>query len=187
MAARDRLYTPEQFEDFTERPENAERLFELIHGEAVEKVPGNSYASEVAQMIAFFIRLYLREHGIAGHITGEQGGYKVRGERYAPDVGYISKERQPTMAHHGYNPNPPELAVEVEYPTSAESERRLRAKLLNYIAAGVMVWVVYAGLQEIEVYVPGQPMQLVGADGTLDGGLVLPGFTLAVKDIFVDL
>jgi pantothenate kinase type III len=30
-------------------------------------------------------------------------------------------------------------------------------------------------------------MQLVGADGTLDGGLVLPGFTLAVKDIFVDL
>ncbi len=30
----------------------------------------------------------------------------------------------------------------------------------------------------IEVYVPGQPVKLVGVDDTLDGGDVLPGFTL---------
>jgi hypothetical protein len=35
---------------------------------------------------------------------------------------------------------------------------------------------------------PGQIVKKVGLDGTLDGGAVLPvpGFTLAVKDIFPD-
>ena len=38
--------------------------------------------------------------------------------------------------------------------------------------------------QVVEVYAPGQGYQAVGAAGTLDGGDVLPGFSLAVKDIF---
>lgn len=176
----------EQFEDFIARAENKDRLFELIHGEIVEKVPSNPYVSEIAQLIGFFIRLFLREQGIAGHLTDGQGGYVVAGERYAPDIAYISKQRQPELAREGYNPNPPELAVEVEYPTSVTSERRLRAKLLNYISVGTLVWVVYPEFKEVEVYAPGQPMVTVGLAGTLDGGHVLPGFTLAVKDIFAD-
>ena len=33
-------------------------------------------------------------------------------------------------------------------------------------------------------YVPGAAPHVVQADGTLDGGDVLPGFSLAVKDVF---
>jgi Uma2 family endonuclease len=179
-----RINTLEEFEAFIARPENADKLFEFIHGEIVEKMPSNPYVSEVASLIIFFLRLFLREHGIEGHITEGQGGYVVAGEKYAPDVAYISKERQPKLARKGYNPNPPELAVEIESPTSAESERRLRAKLLNYIAAGVLVWIVYPESREVEIYAPGEPMKTIGIDDTLDGGDVLPGFTLAVKEIF---
>jgi Uma2 family endonuclease len=39
-------------------------------------------------------------------------------------------------------------------------------------------------VKEIEVYIPGQPLKTYHLDETLDGGDVLPGFTLAVKDIF---
>jgi Uma2 family endonuclease len=49
-----------------------------------------------------------------------------------------------------------------------------------------MVWVVLPETKQVEVYVPGQPMKLLGLDGTLDGGNVLPGFTLTVKDIFAE-
>jgi len=35
----------------------------------------------------------------------------------------------------------------------------------------------------VEVYTPGQA-NIVGLDGILDGGDVLPGFALPVKDIF---
>jgi Uma2 family endonuclease len=184
MVAREKFHTAEEFEQFIARPGNADKLFEWINGEIVEKMPSNPYASEVAQLISFFIRLFLRQHGIAGHVTEGQGGYRVAGSRQAPDVAYISQERQPELARKGYNPNPPELAVEVESPVSAESERRLRAKLFNYLAAGTITWVVYPDTKEVEVYVPDQTMRLLGIDDTLDGGNVLPEFTLAVKEIF---
>jgi Uma2 family endonuclease len=177
-------YTVEEFEAFIDHPENRDRLFELIAGEMIEKVPNNPFASEVAQLIAFFIRLFLREHNLEGHVTGEAGGFTVAGDRYAPDVAYISKERQASLARKGYNMIPPELAVEVETNTTTATERRLRAKVLSYLEAGVLLWVVYPETREVEVYTPGQPMRKLGIDDTLDGGDVLPGFTLPLKEIF---
>lgn len=36
------MVTEAEFEAFIQRPENADRLFELINGEIVEKVPGRT-------------------------------------------------------------------------------------------------------------------------------------------------
>jgi len=57
-------------------------------------------------------------------------------------------------------------------------------KVVNYLAAGTVVWLVLPETREVEVYIPNKPKQTVGIDGVLDGGDVLPGFTLPVKDIF---
>jgi Uma2 family endonuclease len=176
--------TTEEFEAFVSLPENDERLFELIDGEIFEKVPSNPYASFIAHMISFFIEKYLQENGIEGYITGEAGGFLVDGERYAPDVAYTSVERSADLARKGYNQIPPELAVEVETNTTTDTERRLRRKVLHYRDAGVVLWVVYPETKEVEVYTPNQPTQRLTFDDTLDGGEVLPGFSLAVKDIF---
>lgn len=176
----------EEFEAFVELPENEDRLFELINGEIVEKVPSNAFASEIAGLIIFFIHLFLREHNIKGHVTTEAGGYKVAGNRFAPDVAYISYERQAELNRKGYNEFPPELAVEIETNTTSKTERHLRAKVLGYLAAGTLLWVVYPETKEAEVYVPGQPMVKLTITDSLDGGEVLPGFTLALKEIFKD-
>ena len=61
-------------------------------------MPSNPYVSEISALIIFFVQLYLREQGIKGHVTGEAGGYIVSGERYAPDVAFISREKQPELA-----------------------------------------------------------------------------------------
>jgi Uma2 family endonuclease len=60
----------------------------------------------------------------------------------------------------------------------------LRVKVANYLAAGTLVWIVRPETKIVEVYAPGQPMRKVGVDGSLDGGDVLPGFSLPVRDIF---
>jgi hypothetical protein len=44
--------------------------------------------------------------------------------------------------------------------------------------------VVYPETREVEVHAPGQTARILGITDTLDGGDVLPGFTLAVKEIF---
>jgi hypothetical protein len=43
---------------------------------------------------------------------------------------------------------------------------------------------MYPESQSIDVYPPGQPMYTVGIDGVLDGGDVLPGLQIAVKELF---
>ncbi len=52
----------------------------------------------------------------------------------------------------------------------------------------VMVFIchVYYERKVVEVHQAGQPVQIIDIEGILDGGGVLPGFKLAVKDIFRD-
>src|SRR3990172_13302498 len=130
MAVQARHLTVEEFDQFAELPENADKLFEYIGGEVVE-VPSNPYASAIGYNIGFFVKLYLREHGIGGQVTGEAGGYMISGERYAPDVAFISSVRQAELAQEDYNPNPPDLAVEVDFPSTYKSQENLRVKVAN--------------------------------------------------------
>lgn len=184
MAAQERIYvTLAEFEQFINLPENADKLFEYVGGEIVE-VPSNPLSSKLAILVAGAFLNYL-QHNDIGHVTGEAGGYRVFGERYAPDVAFISYARQPQLPYdQQYNPNPPELAVEVISPS--DSPEALRIKIANYLAAGTIVWVFNRVARNVEVYAPGQPVRIVELDGILDGGDVLPGFRLAVKDIFRD-
>jgi len=180
MTAPAKRYTAEAFDAFVVQPENEEKLFEFIGGEIVE-VPSNPYSSYIASRINRHLAAYVEDNNL-GYVTGEQGGYQVGEERYAPDVAYLSTAVQPQLARTGYNPNPPQLAVEVVSPT--DSERNLMLKMGNYLAAGTVVWIVYPDEQEVHVYRPGQAVQVLTVKDTLDGGDVLPGFTLAVEKIF---
>ncbi len=173
----------DEFDSFAQQPENADKVLEFIGGEVFE-VPSNPYVSMIAGLILTAFNLYLRGNPI-GHVTGEAGGYMVAGERYAPDVAFISFARQPELARKGYNPNPPELVVEViSDPENSEEQRQLRMKLTGYLTAGVLVWVVNTDEQVVEVHQVGKAAYTVDATGTLTGGDVLPGFELTVKDIF---
>ena len=49
------------------------------------------------------------------------------------------------------------------------------------------MWVVYPDEQFIDVYQPQKPFDTIKIDGVLDGGDVLPGFTLAVRTVFEEL
>lgn len=173
------------FDQWAALPENQERRLEYIGGEVVE-VPSNPYVSLIAGLILTILNVYLREKPI-GWVTGESGGYMVAGERYAPDVAFISYARQRRLARKGYNPNPPDLAVEViSDPDNAEEQATLRIKINNYLTAGVVVWVVDYVHRTVEVYQPGKSAQVLLEAGILDGGDVLPGLSVPVKDIFPD-
>jgi Uma2 family endonuclease len=174
--------TVEEFDALVELPENADRLLEYIGGEIVEVV-SNSYSSIVAGQVLIDIGAYVRREKL-GYVTGEAGGYAVSGERYIPDVGFISKAKQPEPPRETYIPNPPDLAVEVLPPTDKPKE--MRVKVIHYLAAGTTVWVVDPEARTVEVYTPGPRVKTLGIDDMLDGGDVLPGFTLAVKGIFPD-
>jgi Uma2 family endonuclease len=105
-------------------------------------------------------------------------------ESYVPDVAFITKARMPELAKQGDNPVAPDLAVEVDFPSTLQSQDQLRRKLAAYMAAGTLLWIVRPESKTVEVYAPGRAAVIKGMDDVLDGGAVLPGFTLALSDIF---
>jgi Uma2 family endonuclease len=176
--------TAQAFDEWVELPENSERLFELISGEIIEKMPSNVYSSIIAIRIASLLMMYLFKHDI-GYVSGEQGGYKVGDNRYAPDVAYVSYAKQRNAPKHGYNPVVPDLAVEVISDADNREElRALRLKLTGYINAGTIVWVVDCDKQIVEIHQIGQDVTVLGINDSLELPTLLPEFKLPVRDIF---
>ena len=180
MAVQVPSMTTKEFEEFALLPQNVEQRLEFIAGEVVTLV-SNQESSRLAMEFAVLIGSYLKNNPI-GFITGADGGYQVGNDRYIPDVAFMSKMRQAAASNEAYNPLPPDLAVEVISPTDDMGD--VLAKVNNYQLAGTVVWVVYPNKKEIGVFVPGQTAKSLGVNDTLDGGTVLPGFTVVVKDIF---
>ncbi len=182
------MYTPAkalsvaQFDAFVQLPENAQKLFECINGEIVE-VPSDPLASKISIIIASALFQFVSERQL-GHVTGEAGGYMVSGERYAPDVAFISKERQAQLPAEGYNPIPPDLAVEVDLPTTYQSQRHLRVKIANYLAAETQVWLIVPEARQAELYAPAAPVRILNEADTLGGTGILAGFRLPLKRLF---
>jgi Uma2 family endonuclease len=180
MAVQERLYTVEEFDDIVQLPENANRLLEYIGGSIVEVV-SMGYSSEIGATVLSEIKVFTKRHNL-GRVTGADGGYMVSGERYIPDAAFISITKQPEPSYAAYNPIPPDLAVEVLSPSNTNDEMRIQ--IVNYLLAGTTVWIFDPDHQKVEIYVPDQSPRKLGIDDTIDGVSVLPGFTLAIRDVF---
>ena len=180
MAIQNIAHTLAEFEALIALPENADRRFEFIDGEIIE-VPSNPFSSEIAIIIAAALLAFVRSKKL-GRVTGEGAGYIVAGRRLSPDVAFVAADRQDQLAREGYNPIAPDLAVEVISPT--DRQPAIRRKLAVYAEAGVVVWLIYPSRRIIEIYAPDQPVEIVTIEDSLNGGDVLPDFSLPVRDIF---
>lgn len=177
------LMSVEEFEQFVDLPHNADKKFEYIGGEIVE-VPTNAYASHIAFEIGFLIRSHIKENNVPAHMIGADGGFKIGGDRYAPDVGFMLTAKQAKFDKEGYNSVAPDLAVEVVSSNTTAELNTLRVKVTNYLSVGTTVWVVNPDEQKIEVHQTGQAVIIYRKDDTLEGGDMLPGFTMKLSDIF---
>ncbi len=61
----------------------------------------------------------------------------------------------------------------------------MQEKVREYIDAGVkLIWVVHPVQRTVTVYTADRNARVLYEDEILDGGDVLPGFTITVSDIF---
>ena len=172
--------TLDEFIKFALLPENSVREFEFINGEIVEAFPTTTYRSQIALLIARPVYSYCNKRHVPCYTSGATGPYHVQGNVLLPKFAY---KRTP-MSDDYPDSVPPLWVADVISPFDKADD--IRAKRDIYIEAGILRWETYEPLQKVDVYAPGQPMRTVGIDGVLDGGDVLPGFTLPVKDLFPD-
>jgi Uma2 family endonuclease len=89
-------------------------------------------------------------------------------------------------AHRGFIQGAPDFAIEVRSPE--DRLRALVAKARDYLAAGGrLVWIVDPATRRVYVHRRGRLPRVVQGRAVLDGGDVLPRFSLPLADVFADL
>ena len=173
--------------DVIELYERHKMLCELIDGTLVEKAMGWQ-ESYLAVWIGTLLNNFVMPKKL-GMVFGSDGMFRLEaGQIRIPDVAFISKQRFAgrTVTPSAFWELGCDLAVEVISPSNTRREMEL--KLTDYFAAGVKaVWLVYPKSREVVLYTsPSNSVTLRGGE-LLDGGDVLPGFTVPVAEIFVEL
>jgi Uma2 family endonuclease len=160
------------------------RLYELVDGVLVEKTMGTK-ESLLAGVVLRLLGNYVDTADL-GVVLGADGMLRLMpGLVRIPDVSFIPWDRIPNeeIPDDAIAELVPDLAVEVlsKKNTRGEMDRKLR----DYFLSGTrLVWMIQPKTQTARVYTSPTDSHRVGKNGSLDGGVVLPGFTLPLSELF---
>lgn len=174
------LISIENYEAFLEA--HPDGLFELVHGEIVEKVPTQEH-SVIATKISARLLVFVEDHNIKAHVAVE-ARFRPQESRHndrIPDVSVQFTEQPPVS--QGAVTGMPDLAVEIKSPT--DSIGSIREKAAYYLENGCrMVWLIYPEQRIAEIYQPDEDIQILVMGDSISGGTILPDFSLALANIF---
>jgi Uma2 family endonuclease len=173
--------------DVIEAARRYSRLFELVDGVLVEKAM--AYRESLFALFLARILLEFVEPRNLGLVSGADGTMKLFGGLVRiPDVAFASWDRIPgrVIPKEPVPSLTPDLVIEVlsESNTPAEMER----KRGEYFDSGVrLIWEADLELRVVTVFAREGNVTILDATRTLDGGDVLPGFTLPLDVLFSKL
>ncbi|MGD9712033.1 MAG: Uma2 family endonuclease [Thermomicrobiales bacterium] len=157
--------------------------FELIEGELFEVSPGKRKHGTTQLRLGSRILAFVDALGLG--IASTEEGFILRRNPdtvLAPDVAFVSNARLGEEPER-WSEVPPDLAVEVVSPSNRQSEIDRKTRI--YLESGVRaVWIAYPERREVVVHEAGQTARVVSGAMQLEGGEVLPGFTVSMQEIF---
>ena len=157
---------------------------ELVRGEFRALIPPGAEHGRIANRLSWLITNHVEAHSLGTVYAAETGFVLARDPDTvrAPDVAFVRAERAGTP-QRGYYPGAPDLLVEVLSPSDRPGY--VRDKVAEWLESGATaVWVVDPEQRTCTVHEPQRESRVLHEDDTLPGGAVLPGFALAVREIF---
>ena len=159
---------------------------ELIQGVLSQVMSAGGQHGEIAMILGSAMVGVVRPNRL-GRVTGTDSGVlldRANNVVREPDIAFFSSGKlslDEIVA--GYYEVIPDLVVEIASPGDTNAE--VNDKCRMWISYGVpMVWEIHPQWHSVSLHRPGQPIVIFGEDDTLDGGDVLPGFSIPVRDIF---
>jgi Uma2 family endonuclease len=161
-----------------------DRLYELVDGILVEKTVGLE-ESIIAGDILTILNVFVKPRRL-GRVAGADGTIQLDVNLVRiPDVAFFSLERLPG-GEIPKEPIPllvPDLAVEVI--SGSNTPKEMAEKLKDYFEKGVgLVWLVRPKSRVVDVYTAPDQFTRLTVSMRLDGGDVLPGFSVPVGELF---
>jgi Uma2 family endonuclease len=191
MSVQTRIGMP--LDEFIQRYDEAP--FELIDGELVPKMPTVSRHNRLGKR--FFLALLPFEAQGIGEAFQEATYVLVDSTQWVknsriPDVMFVSTEKLAQFRREVPDADNkpyiliPDLVIEIVSPTDQYSEISRRVK--RYLSDGVrLILIADPETSEVAVHRLGSDEQTnLSGDAILDGGDVLPGFRLSLRELFAD-
>ncbi|HTU91875.1 MAG TPA: Uma2 family endonuclease [Gemmataceae bacterium] len=173
--------------DVLEMERREGRICELVDGVLVEKAMGVE-ESFLAMWLGYLLNRFLAEHKL-GFLAGADGPLRLwPGLVRIPDISFVSWNQLPNrkIPKKAIPDLYPDLAVEVlsRKNTKAEIDRKLH----EYFRSGTrLAWVVDSRKRIVRVYTAPDQFHLLTEDQSLDGGDLLPGLSLPLREVFAQL
>ena len=111
-------------------------------------------------------------------------GFKLpNGATRSPDVAWVQQDRWNALTPEQkkkFIPLCPDFVIELRPTDDLEDAR---AKMREYLENGASLgWLINPQDQQVEIYRPGQPIEILDRSNILSGETVLPGFTLDLRE-----
>lgn len=160
--------------------------YELIEGELRPMPPAGHDHGRIGMDLGAPLHRFVTINRL-GKVYAAETGFLLRVNPdtvRAPDLAFVRQERVEQVGRtKGYFPGAPDLAVEVVSPNDTVSE--VEEKVQEWLEYGTrLVWVVSPKLRTVTVYRSLTDARILTEKDILDGGDVIPGFQIAVAELF---
>jgi Uma2 family endonuclease len=173
--------------DLIEAVDRHDSLWELVDGVLVEKAM-SFRESLLALCLGTLLKAFVDPRNL-GLVAGADAMIRLfPGLVRLPDVAFVSWDRIPgrCVPKEPIGGFAPDLAVEILSPSNTRAE--MARKRREYFAAGVrLVWVIDPDARTATVFTDVDRSTVLTEADTLEGGDVLPGFVLPLRDYFSEL
>jgi Uma2 family endonuclease len=181
------IATTEEISSPAPEPSDLE-LYEVVGGQIVEKPAMGAFESLLASLLWRWMAPHVDENQL-GRVVSETLFRldPALGLKRRPDLAFVSTQRWPLRRRVPRTEAwevVPDLAV--EFVSLTNTAEQVAEKIEEYFRAGVrQVWVVYPGTSKIYLYDTPTSLRILQVGDELDGGSVLPGFRLALEELFL--
>ncbi|MEG5017502.1 MULTISPECIES: Uma2 family endonuclease [unclassified Microcoleus] len=154
-------------------------------GELIIMPPTGSETSKRNMDLSYQLQAWSRQNNL-GVAFDSSGGFTLpNGADRSPDASWVKKERWDALTPEqkdSFAPVCPDFVVELRSRT--DSLKKLQEKMQEYIDNGARLgWLIDRQNRRVEIYRPGQDVEIIENPATLSGEDVLPGFVLNLEEI----
>ncbi len=178
------IVTPEQFDDLCAK--NPDLRLELTpNRELIVMAPAGGESSEKNADLVIDVGIWNRKTNL-GRVFDSSGGYNFEslgGGKPSPDVSWIEKSRLEGVNIVKFIPVVPDFVIELRSAT--DNLKPTQNKMTVYQRLGVrMGLLIDPQKQRVEIYRPGQEIEILEAPQSIDCNEVMPGFSLDLSRIW---
>jgi Uma2 family endonuclease len=162
------------------------RLERTAEGKLIVMSPTGSEGGSFNAELRADIVLWNRQARL-GKVFDSSTGFRLpNGAIRAPDTAWVAQQRWEVLTpeqRQGFAPLCPDFVLELVSETDDLDD--LRAKMQEYLENGCRLgWLIDPISQRVEIYRPGQSVEILQAPARLSGDEILPGCVLDLRRVF---